>query len=158
MTFPKCSKRLGQFEALEAKKFFAADLVGIASPVEVAAIESADPGDGHLDLTQYVETLSEVAVHPWDRAAAELHQNLNDTGNVANTNLPATILGEGHETLDASLDGSVEVEALSMQTASHPILSGQQGGTTFRPYLEGTPHYENLGGQEGEPVADSTLK
>ena len=42
MTFPKQTKSLGRFEALEAKKLFAADLTGIAVPVEVAVV---DPGD-----------------------------------------------------------------------------------------------------------------
>ena len=42
MTFPKCSKRLGQFEFLESKKLFAADLAGIATPAEVAICDPSD--------------------------------------------------------------------------------------------------------------------
>ena len=42
MTFPRFSKRFGQFEALEAKKLFAADLIGFAVPAEVSI---CDPND-----------------------------------------------------------------------------------------------------------------
>ena len=42
MTFSKQSKRLGQFEVLEAKKLFAVDVIGIAAPVEVSIVDPED--------------------------------------------------------------------------------------------------------------------
>ena len=136
MTFLKSKKRLGQFEALETKKLFAADLAGSADVVSFNPREYTlvmpNP-DGHE-----TETTLEISNDKIVRKRP---------GRIAT---PTDDSSEADTTLKISNDKIVRKRP--GRTVYTSKLGGQEGEPVSAPASDFV--LANLGGQEGEDVAD----
>ena len=140
MSLSKYSKRRGQFEALEAKQLFAADLVG------GAAADLPDTpvvaGFDHGDLVAQIDPgdLSSVEMNP--AATEELFGGYNF---LKNANLGGQ---EGEPLMNTNLGDHLVVDGEGLYQRNELELAPRPGAVAFRASVH------HIGGQEGEPVVD----
>ena len=162
MRLSKYSKCRGQFEALEAKQLFAADLVGGAAAdlADTAVVAGYDPGDNtDIDLVaENVRTnLGGLKTNQESVAAAGIDQS----------GLAFESLGgqEGEPVNEYMTTDTGEPLHTAAHEAAHVIhqLGGQEGEDVARQLTgnltKGAPWAEHnigttIGGQEGEPIVD----
>ena len=124
MTFLKSQKQFGQFETLEAKKLFAADLAASADVV------SLDPGDCSSALTAGFK----------DKCPSDMVSPL--------------VGGSGRSRFGSADSPSIVVHDVPniVGPVDNPQLGGQEGEPVSPPASDIV--LASLGGQEGEDVAD----
>ena len=137
MSLSKYSKRRGQFEALEAKQLFAADLVGGAAAdlPDTPVVAGFDHGDLVTEINP--GDLSSVEMNPG--ATEELFGGFNF---LKNANLGGQ---EGEPVTDHIVSDHVW-EAGGHPTDGPLYLGGQEGEPVVDPVSDMV--FENLGGQD----------
>ena len=157
MSLSKYSKRRGQFEALEAKQLFAADLVGGAAAdlPDTPVVAGFDHGDLVAELD------------PGDLYSVETHSTTEELFGSVNFLKNANLGGQEGEPVTDHIASDHVWEAGGHPTDGPLYLGGQEG----EPFIDNCvpnsfirPPRSNelelassLGGQEGEPLMNTNL-